>query len=63
MRLGAGDENVININEDVGGALRHVKDEQGGVRPRSDKTKFQETITKARELGTRGVFEAIKGLV
>jgi hypothetical protein len=53
MRLGAGDENVININEDVGGALRRVKDEQGGVRPRSDKTKFQETITKAREPSMR----------
>jgi hypothetical protein len=40
MMLGAGDENVININEDIGGALRRVKDEQEGVRPRSDKTKF-----------------------
>jgi hypothetical protein len=63
MRLGAGDENVVNINEDVGGALRRVEDEQGGVKSRSNKTKFQEAIIKAGEPGTRGLFEAIEGLV
>jgi hypothetical protein len=64
MRLGAGDENVININEDVGpgGALRRVEDEQG-VKSRSDKTKFQEVTIKAGEPSTRGLFEAIEGLV
>jgi hypothetical protein len=61
--MGAGDENFININEDVGGALRRVEDEQGGVRSRSDKTKFQEAITKAGEPGTKGLFKAIEGLV
>jgi hypothetical protein len=63
MKLRASDENVVNINEDVGVALRHVEDEQGGVGSRSDKTKFQEAITKAGEPGTRGLFEAIEGLV
>ena len=63
MRLGVGDDNVVNINEDVGGALRRVEDEQRGVRLRSNKTKFQEAITKAGEPGTRGLFEAIEGLV
>jgi hypothetical protein len=32
MRTGASDENVLNIDEDIGSTVRCAKDEQRGVR-------------------------------
>jgi hypothetical protein len=56
MRKGAGDENVININEDKGGLLRGVSNKKRGVGLGAKEAKFEEAIAEAGEPGMRGLF-------
>jgi hypothetical protein len=59
MRSRTSDEDVVNIDEDVGSMLRGATSEQGGAEMRPDKTKLKKSIIEVRKPSTGSLFQTI----